>query len=175
MSKLIATYNGVPVDQSRGKDWAINSDYVIPKMLPQHFGTYEYTFSTNPTNQTYEMFTVDFSELDYMPMGFMTIEQTTDYPDQFALLVNYTIFSCFDFEPLPPFDSTSTSQSMTGYLDRSRKEYVVEYYHEHNTDPGYGGTPCSQLNVNGKTYTFKYYIWVEGDEDEDLETITETI
>jgi len=177
MTRVIATFNEKSVDEADPKDCSVNSDYVIPKILPQHFDKYVYTFGSNPGDGTTTMFSIGFDEFDYLPMGMVLMEETTDNAGSFTFLVVDTLIACtrLDFSGGVPPKESSTLQQIYLELDRSDKKLYIKYYKNTTLDAGYAGTTCPTINVNGKTFTFRYYIFVEGDDDEDMIAVSKTI
>lgn len=158
MVKVIVPFGNGDVN-SEPDSMALHSDHVIPKMLPEHYDEIEYTFTEEPLNNTaYEMFSIPFDDFNYVPMAHVLMQTPKDLNPggNYAFLVTYTLGISIPY-----------IQQIYMRIERDKKRLAVYYSWTNTVAPSY--------TVNGKTFKFRYYIYVEGDDDPDFVEISKTL
>lgn len=155
MARIRVPLNDKSLEDAESKDMALDSRYVIPKILPNHYGSYTYTFTEEPLNVTaYLMFSIDFKEFNYVPMVHILMKgpYSLFFDTDFRFLVDQTIFP---------------TQRVYMAIERDKQRVAVYYAWPSGTPP--------PPTVNGTTWEFRYYIFVEGDDDSEIINVSKTI
>lgn len=167
MSNILrVAYANADIGTLRPKDFSLHEQYPLPKVHPDLFGPYEYTFSSDPGLGTTEMFEIPF-DLGYVPMAQIMINQASD--EYYTPLTEFYLYTCSDLQLFPPFDSVAYTMYVKAEIDDERirvflyKEKVGTY-----SSPVCTGFP----NLSGETINFKFYIFREGHADDDVREIS---
>lgn len=133
---------GYDVNTAAPEQCAVHSDYPNPKIKsgqsPAHFDVLPYTFSSDPADGTYDLFTIAHG-CSYTPNAICFTKDHSFAPARFSIL--------------PAFlDGLAAQQYLCYFTDGTN--LVIRYSVANNGMFGH-------VNVNGLQLTFKYYIFVE--------------
>ncbi len=144
-NKFIVTLKGYNVETATPEQCSVHSDYPIPKMEDRNYKTIKYTFASNPGAGTLNLVTITHG-YNYIPMSIVFAEDTSG-TGQFVVPVNWYIYRS---NPGP----IMTEQIIRYYMDSQNLK--IDYIRN-----DFGGADPGALNMNGRIYTFKHYIFVE--------------
>lgn len=150
---LYVSSDNTPVKSLEPKKAALYYPHSIPKIAnSKHFGNISYTFGNNPIEQTLRIFELKH-EFNYTPLA-MAIFKGTD--DKYMIAYHANIY----FSPI--LGGFSTTQYFDYWVDN--EYFYIEYTHTRNG----GAEDPDEINVTGKTYSFRFVVFAEGDDDEEI-------
>jgi len=145
-NKFIVTLEGYDAETATPEQCSVHSDYPIPKMENDHYGTVEYTFTADPPVGTLNMVTIPHG-YNYTPMAIVFAEDTSGSLD-FVIPIKWYVY-----KSVPGLEMTE--QLIKYYVDDTNLK--IDYV---RTEPSMSPDP-GDIDMNGRIYTFKYYIFVE--------------
>jgi len=176
---FVIARDGETVDE-RIEKLVMDSDYPVPKIRQGNFGLVEYTFASQPSQDSdIQMFEVIHS-LGRIPFGFMLIAElvATDGDDFYTPVSDYSIRNRQgnQFNPNPPFNllSASVDQKIRARMENNR--ILVSYFATSPKDAGFNDPngDFEPATMIGRTFLFKFYIMSESEDDDDTEKVFST-
>jgi hypothetical protein len=168
---VVVSGDGGPIRGSNISTRAVDSDYPVPKIRPDLYAVEPYTFTSEPGTGTVEMLNIPHPFNDRVPFGFVMINESNG--EEYTPLTEYFIlYSLEEVFVFPAFETAEISQKISAEMSNTGIRIWYEAFK--NIDPGFPSPPDYEA-MNGRTFNFKYYIFIASKDDTDVENVFVTI